>query len=202
MMSEAKTIKPVITVIILVFIMCTVIWSTGCTSDTSTDPNSDSAITDELDDNEQVEEAVLPRDESDEETDSDIFPTEDAGDITGTYVGIAKAIETEYFKIKRGVYITQIEVGTIIDIEIQVSLDETTGQYYIDGVMAEKTETPDREIHLVASVENEGSMSMTSTTSLNFKQNRKDIAGTMVNITYIYGAVTASETWSIVAIKN
>jgi len=145
-----------------------------------------------LNDKGQIEKTDLSLDE----------PDDVVMDITGTYVGESIVINAEYFKVKDRTYIEIVEVGTTNDLTLEVVLDETTGQYYIDGNPAQKTGRPNGGVHLETTSEYDGSMSMKTTTSLIFIPDEEEITGTMIKAIFIYGAVTARETWSITAIKQ
>jgi len=208
-MNEVKTMKTIIALFVMIAMLLPAILLAGC------DSGQEDIIIDDVDStevfvsDEPAEEEDLPIEETEEAEETDPAPEEDeeadiifdAVDITGTYSGTATATETEYFRVKENLYFTRIEVGTTKDIMLTVILDETTGKYYIDGVLAEKTELPDGDIFLESTAEYEGSMSKAITLSLYFIQDGKVITGTMADITFVYGAIAAREIWNITATK-
>jgi len=190
----------------MIAMMLPAILLTGC------DPGQEDILTDGdsaevfLDD-EQAEED-LTSDESDGvvEDDSTIPPEDESedtdvvtADITGTYFGESTATETEYFRVKENLYFDKIKVGTAKDFMLTVVLDETTGKYYTNEVLAEKTEHPNGDIYLESIAEYEGSMSKESTLSLNFVRGGTEVKGTETDIVFVYGAIAAKEIWSITA---
>ena len=195
MTPETKKRKLFIALLLIITLLLPAIISTGCAADPAPAPDEPPTVTDEP---------------VSEPPDDVISPPENTGNDTGgevvgiarTYVGKAIATEAEYFRVKENLYFSRVEVGATNEIALTIILDETTGQYYIDGVPAEETELPDGGVHLEAFTEYEGSMSMTTLLSLSFVEDGKILAGTMTNIIYVYGSVAAREIWSITAFRQ
>ena len=204
MMPETKKRKIYIALILIIAMLLPAIISTGCAADPTPAPEESTTVSDEPA-GEPPEEPVQESDPPD-----DTLPPEETGNDTGgevvgiarTYVGKATATEAEYFRVKENLYFSRVEVGATNEIALTIILDETTGQYYVDGVPAEETELPDGGIHLEAFTEYEGSMSMTTLLSLSFVEDGKILAGTMTNIIYVYGSIAAREIWSITAFRQ
>jgi len=195
MTPETKKRKLFIALLLIITLLLPAIISTGCAADPAPAPDEPPTVTDEP---------------VSEPPDDVISPPENTGNDTGgevvgiarTYVGKAIATEAEYFRVKENLYFSRVEVGATNEIALTIILDETTGQYYIDGVPAEETELQDGGVHLEAFTEYEGSMSMTTLLSLSFVEDGKILAGTMTNIIYVYGSVAAREIWSITAFRQ
>ena len=144
----------------------------------------------------------MPDGEPDGAAESDIIPQESVekyynDDIVGTYAGRSVATEAEYFRVKSNLNFNKVVIGEVKEITITIILDEMTAQYYIDGDPAEITELPNGDVYMESIAEYEGSMSLTTVSSLTFSQEQKEITGTMTDITFVYGATAAREIWSI-----
>ena len=159
-----------------------------------------------LSDSRQLEQEILHRDLSGNIVRSSDIPPDDIDsdgtDIAGTYIGTATATDAEYFRVKENLYFNKIKVGEVKDIRYGIAFDKTNDQYYINGIPAEKTELPEGGIYLESYSEYEGSMSLKSTVSLYFTENGNEVIGSMSDITYVYGALAATEIWSVTATKQ
>jgi len=195
MTPETKKRKLFIALLLIITLLLPAIISTGCAADPAPAPDEPPTVTDEPV-SEPPDDVISPPENTGKDTGGEVVG------IARTYVGKATATEAEYFRVKENLYFSRVEVGATNEIALTIILDETTGQYYVDGVPAEETELPDGGIHLEAFTEYEGSMSMTTLLSLSFVEDGKILAGTMTNIIYVYGSVAAREIWSITAFRQ
>ena len=195
MTPETKKRKLFIALLLIITLLLPAIISTGCAADPAPAPDEPPTVTDEPV-SEPPDDVISPPENTGKDTGGEVVG------IARTYVGKATATEAEYFRVKENLYFSRVEVGATNEIALTIILDETTGQYYVDGVPAEETELPDGGVHLEAFTEYEGSMSMTTLLSLSFVEDGKILAGTMTNIIYVYGSVAAREIWSITAFRQ